>query len=256
MMGEERYPEPPMTLLRSRWFCTGLLCFLWTLPGAGQEVPTEVSADVAKRAIDDFRKLAKSKDARTRLAATDELSRFRHRNIAKLLAQQLEKDPDVTVRTASAVGLGRQMPADARRYLLAAFALKSVADEVPVACAVLEALRSAGGAPSFDDATRGFESRPREVQRELIRCMVLLRERRTVEFLADRLEAPEPGNVDDPTNPPADYWRQRLTDWRFWQQDLTATLQDLTGQSFAERKEVREWLKAGGTIRKRPGPDK
>lgn len=52
-------------------------------------------------------------------------------------------------------------------------------------------------------------------------------------FLAKQLKGPAPEWVDDPNNPPAEYWERRWKTWQLLRRDVTWSLQQITGQAFA-----------------------
>lgn len=52
-------------------------------------------------------------------------------------------------------------------------------------------------------------------------------------FLARQLKGPAPEWVDDPNNPPAEYWEKRWKVWQLLRRDVTWSLQQITGQAFA-----------------------
>jgi hypothetical protein len=53
-----------------------------------------------------------------------------------------------------------------------------------------------------------------------------------VRYLCTLLKAPAPEWVDDPNNPPAEYWEKRWKIWQLLRRDVTWTLQQVTGQAF------------------------
>lgn len=62
--------------------------------------------------------------------------------------------------------------------------------------------------------------------------LIKTRDKSIVRTLCESLSAPEPGNVDDPNNPPASYWAARWQAWSVVRRDLTWTLKEITGQVF------------------------
>ena len=59
---------------------------------------------------------------------------------------------------------------------------------------------------------------------------------------------PQPKNVDDPSNPPASYWKDKVTRWNYWFLTVTESLVHLTGREFDSSKETRRWLKSSAKI--------
>lgn len=62
--------------------------------------------------------------------------------------------------------------------------------------------------------------------------LIETKDRSIVRVLCESLSAPEPGNVNDPNNPPAAYWAGRWKAWQAVRRDITWTLKRITGQVF------------------------
>ena len=69
-------------------------------------------------------------------------------------------------------------------------------------------------------------------------------------LIARHLHAPAPGYVDDPNNPPADYWRARFETWQRYNRDVVWALKQITGQTWrpgypdedGEGEVARQWI--------------
>jgi hypothetical protein len=68
------------------------------------------------------------------------------------------------------------------------------------------------------------------------------KELEALDLLLENLDEPAPANVDDPSNPPAEYWEMRWKAWRSWRDDVKEALFAITGQRFNTSAEAREWL--------------
>ncbi len=238
----------PITLLFT-------LLVTWDV-GTSQSLPEAdlISEDVARGLAAEFGKLFSSKDERERLAAVDTLSRFRHPLLAKALIKALN-DASPLVAEGAAVRLGVQDKKDAGPALRSAWKAFKAKERNGLQVAVLGALRRLDALPSFKELTDPFDRSSPEVQREIVRAAAQVRDLNTVEWLANLLEEPAPENRDDPTNPPADYWKERVASWKYWVRDVHHALHELTGQDFEDKKHVREWRKKGGKIVKLPAPE-
>ena len=237
---------------RKMLLALSLVLSLPSLLAAQEKTPPNISDDVAKLAIKEFEGLYSDKDRRRRLAAVETVGRYRHPKIVRCLGKALLADPDGDVAAAAARALATQPEKEARKLLLGAHASKSVLDRGPVLAAVLAALTELGSPPPFNQLVSGFDGHPMEVQREVIRAVALVRTKKAVEFLAGIHDTPQPDDVDSPTNPPADYWKKRVTQWTYWHEDVLHSLVELTGEQFEDEKSVRVWLKKGGKVRPRP----
>ena len=72
------------------------------------------------------------------------------------------------------------------------------------------------------------------VMRACVRYFGLIKtkDKSIVRTLCEELSAPEPGNVDSPTNPPASYWAARWKAWNAIRRDVSWALKEITGQVF------------------------
>jgi len=217
------------------------------VPGFTQNTAARVSTDVAKAACKEFRSEFRTRDSKSRLAAVDRLAAYDHPLVAKCLGKALG-DPDESVRAFVATSLGRQRDAMAAGYLKRAARVRRNQTCGVTMVAVLEGMRAHGCCPPFQDLKGVFKKGTKEVQREIILSLRYARGRDTVKFLAPMVDLPQPANVDDPSNPPASYWKDRVERWSYWYGALTETLVHLTGVEFDESVAVKAWLRGGGEI--------
>jgi hypothetical protein len=214
--------------------------------GHAQKEALPVSEEVAKEAVANFKREYRSRDFKVRLAAVDQLTRLKHAKVASCLSQALI-DPHERVRAEAARRLGLQDPQRAIRPLRSALLARRNQKTPDVLIAVFEAYRQLESSPEIQDL-KSFDRWEKEIQREAIITLRYLRKVKTVEFLADYLDMPQPANVDSPTNPPASYWRGKVERWTYWIADLQETLHELTGETFEEEDQVREWRRRGGRV--------
>ncbi len=235
-----------MTVRPAVLLSISLLLSVPTDEGQAQKQALPVSDEVAKEAVANFQREYNSRDFKVRLAAVDQLTRLKHAKVVSCLSRALS-DPNERVRAEAARRLGLQDKAGATRYLRSALLSRRNAKTPEVLIAIFEAYRQLEASPSIQDL-KSFDRWEKEIQKEAIITLRYLRKVETVEFLADYLDMPQPANVDSPTNPPASYWRVKVERWTFWIADLQETLHELTGETFEEKDQVREWRRRGGRV--------
>jgi hypothetical protein len=216
--------------------------------GQLDQTPRVVSKEIAQEALKEFKTTYRSKDERIRLAAVDRLTTYQHALVAKGLADVLRRDSSSKVRAAAAVRLGLQEWDEVHKPLRIAWIQKANRKEPEILMAVTEAWRKLERSPPLKELTRDWDEHTKEVQRSVIRTTVFVRDTATVEWLAPLLDNPRPVDVDDPNNPPADHWKDKIIRWHFWVVDVQSALADLTDRDFESTKEVREWLSEGGKV--------
>lgn len=224
------------------------ISLLFALPpeGRAQKQALPVSDEVAKEAVANFKREYRSRDFKVRLAAVDQLTRLKHAKIVSCLSLALI-DPHKRVRAEAARRLGLQDAKTATRHLRSSLLARRNAKTPEVLVAIFEAYRLLESSPQIQDL-KSFDRWEKEIQLEAIITLRYLRKVKTVEFLAEYLDMPQPANVDSPTNPPGSYWRGKVERWTYWIADLQETLFELTGETFEEHDQVREWRRRGGRV--------
>ncbi len=217
------------------------------VPGFTQNTATRVSTDVAKAACKEFHSEFRTRNSKRRLAAVDRLAAYEHPLVARSLGKALG-DPNETVRAFAATSLGRQQAAAAVGYLKRAARVRRNQTCQVTMAALLGGMRAHRCCPPLKELRKLFRTGTKELQREVVLSLRYARGRDTVKFLAPMVDLPQPANVDDPSNPPASYWKDRVERWNYWYGALAETLVHLTGVEFDESAAVRAWLRGGGKI--------
>lgn len=222
-------------------------CILAAPLGAQVGNPKLVSKDVAKAAVKEFSSEYKSKDKKLRMAALDRLTPYRHELIARCLERAL-KDREPDVRAAAAARLGGQDAKPSLKALNKALGDKKNRGSPKVIVAIFESFRAHKKSPPLKTMKKLFSTGTKEVQREVVRTLRFCRNEDSIKFLAQLVDMPQPGNVDSPTNPPASYWKDKVSRWNFWFNDVSQSLVHLTGTEFDSSKDARDWLRSSAKI--------
>ena len=80
------------------------------------------------------------------------------------------------------------------------------------------------------------------LQLAILELVTLHKEAAAVPLLLRNLDEPAPADVDDPLNPPAEYWKERWAAWAAWRGKVKDALYVLTGQRFTTAAEAKAWL--------------
>jgi hypothetical protein len=117
-----------------------------------------------------------------------------------------------------------------------AFKDKKLRKERPLAFAALIRAYGILGHDRVEDEVMKELAQPqsKEVARACVRYLGQLptRDYENVLELCGLLEAPQPAAVDDPSNPPAEYWAAIWEQWNWTRRDVTWSLKQITGQVF------------------------
>jgi len=211
--------------------------------------PKPVSRSVAKAAQKEFASEYKSKDKKFRMAAVDRLAPYKHELIVKSLGRAM-KDREAEVRAFAASLLGGQDRKPALKLLANALGDKRNRKAPKVVVAVFGSYRAHRACPKFSLMKKLFNTGSKELQREVLRTLRYCRTKESVKFLADLMDVPAPagGNIDIGSNPPASYWKDKVTRWNFWFEDVSRSLVHLTGSEFDSTKEARGWLRSSAKL--------
>lgn len=213
----------------------------------------ELTDDEAKAAIAEFQKVAKAKAAplRERVTAIEQLATGRHRTFVTVLVEVTRREKTLSVRRVAAQALGNQPPKQARPAILKLLGDEGVKDELLVLGDLVTALDRAGYEARDWKVIDGLFERDYDADRvPLQRAMLALianhKEKQAVDLLLRNLGEPIPVNVDDPANPPAEYWEARWKAWQVWREDVKNALFEITRQRFSTPEEARIWIKKNG----------
>ncbi len=118
---------------------------------------------------------------------------------------------------------------------------------IDVACALLVALGKTGYVKAYKDAEKWFKKESAEGRKAAARYFGGVKAKEAFRLLAEELDEPRPGRIDDPKNPPASWWKER---WEEWDSNLPYVKKALSelvpGETFDTRKEAEEWARVEG----------
>jgi hypothetical protein len=183
-------------------------------------------------AIDDLRYKASKLDREAGKKEAAELGLRTRKEIAELVLERV-----VMVQSTAAYLLSN-FPENtkATRALVKAFKDKKVEDDTPkVHAAAILALGRMGYRKIERDVFKKFKQYGEpDVRRACVRYFGLIksRDKSIVRTLCEELAPPEPGNPDDPQNPPASFWAARWKAWSVTRREVTWALKEITGQVF------------------------
>jgi hypothetical protein len=237
-----------------------LLAALWSCqdperkPAPAQ--PVEASAirvtawddATAKAAIEQFTKAFKgSPNLAQRTAALEQLAPGSNSLLVKPLVRIVETDKAVTIQKR-AVELLANQPADiANAAIRRLLKQPRVAESPPVLAEVVRSMGRCGYSSaqwtSIEDLfEKSYEPARMPLQIAILELVAAHKEVAAVPLLLRNLDEPVPANVDDPLNPPAEYWKARWTAWSAWCARVKDALYAITGQRFTTVAEAKAWL--------------
>lgn len=212
--------------------------------------PVEIWDDkVAKAAIDEFTKAMKGTPSMNeRHKALDLFATGSHKLLLKPLAQVIETDKSVVIRKRAAELIANQPVADANAAILKLLDNPRVCAQLAVTAQLIRSLARCGYASAQWDKLENLFERDYAPERVQLQEAVLLlaeqhKERQALRLLLRNLDEPIPANVDDASNPPAEYWEARWKAWQAWRSKVKDALFAVTGQRFSTSQEAAEWLK-------------
>lgn len=193
---------------------------------------THDNPELAPLAIEALKYRASKLDKKAAKALGEELGTTSKKAVSALLAER-----EASVQEAAALVLANH-PEDKKaiRALEKAFKDKGIRGDKPKVVAAL--IRTFGrighGKVEKDVVGELRKKRSKEITRACVRYLGELptKDYRTVRMLCEMLNAPEPSNVDDASNPPASYWAAQWETWNWTRRDVTWALKEITGQVF------------------------
>jgi hypothetical protein len=223
-------------------------------PKAPEPPPIKVLTDAeARTQVAEWRKVRGNRNAnlQQRMEAIQALAQGSHRTLVAPLRDAVLHESAVTVRRLAAEGLAHQPQREARAALLVLLKDKKVTDNGPVTGSVITALSAAGYQPADWDMLeklfgRNYETEWVPMQKAILALAIKHKEKQAAQLLLDNLDEPAPVDVDDPSNPPAEYWKARWHAWASWKGDVAEGMFAITGQRFGSGKEARNWLRENG----------
>ncbi len=168
--------------------------------------------------------------------------------LIKPLAEVVAKDASVVIRKQAVTLLANQPADKANGVIRRLLADGDVTENPQVHAELIRALSRCGYEPKhWDelDLDRAFGAYGPErvpVHEAILDLVVAHEEKRALPLLLNNLDEPIPENVDDATNPPADYWKARWQSWAVWRGRVKDALFAVTGQRFSTADEAKAWL--------------
>ncbi|MFY9341410.1 MAG: HEAT repeat domain-containing protein [Planctomycetota bacterium] len=219
-------------------------------PAPAPAVPVVAWDDkTAKTAVDEFGKQTKGTPSMAeKNQALDGLAGGSHKLLVKPLAQFIETDKSVVLRRRAAELLANQPPADANGTIRRLLKNARVGSAPTVQGELVRGLARCG----YDKAQwnevgdlfeREYHPERVPVQEAVLDLVIAHKEAQALPLLLRNLDEPVPENVDDASNPPAEYWEARWKSWSAWRGKVKDALFAVTGQRFSTAAEAKAWLK-------------
>ena len=139
--------------------------------------------------------------------------------------------------------------ADTKKTGKALYAALKKEKRTNVVCALIVGLGILGRDDKFTkkECIKYFKRDTTESHKAAARYIGYIKDRESFRMLAERLDEPAPKRPDDPTNPPASYWRER---WHEWETNVPhvrwAMSQLVPGETFESTREAKEWARTEG----------
>ncbi len=213
------------------------------------QAPVEVWSDAkAKAAVTELQKQLKGNASLAqRTRALDAVATGSHKLLVKPLAQLVETDKALLVRQRAATLLGNQPAGDTTATILKLIQNERVKSYPAVQAELVRALARCGYTSKHWDQIdklfeRDYEADRVPLQEAILELVAQHKERRALQLLLRNLDEPAPANVDDPSNPPAEYWEARWKAWAKWRTRVKDALFAITGQRFTTAAEAKAWL--------------
>jgi hypothetical protein len=218
---------------------------MFTKP-AKDPVVEEVSDEEAEELLDALDRAVDEKEEPAILEALKPLVTARHEDFVKPL-DKLTKNRSPDIRRAATEALGSQGPGKKVGLILYKVLMnRHNRKEHAVIAAAISSLRRVGfdKKPVYDECESHFRKRnSMDVMRESARYFGDLKKTEAFGMLIEWVEQPQPGNVNDPNNPPAAYWQRMHEIWMEIRLTVMASLKAMTGKEFQLVKEWREWAR-------------
>jgi len=205
----------------------------------------EVDKDEAKKLLDVLTKAVKTKDVKKIMAAVEPMVTKSNERFFKDLAK-LAKDRRMNVRVISLRALGSQKEPVKKisSTLFAILRAKPFKHSAPTLAMAIDSLRrqKVKKKQIADEIESHFKKAQQpETMKACVRYfgdMVMLDK---VKMLIPWVEAPQPANVNSPTNPPASYWRRLNEIWSEIKETVWYSLETMTGKDFKTRRDWEKW---------------
>ncbi|MFI5403755.1 MAG: HEAT repeat domain-containing protein [Planctomycetota bacterium] len=212
-------------------------------PGSGIDDPAVARQEIAR--FDKEMRAAPSpaKEAELLLA----LGGWDHPDVLKAVTKYLrDKERDVAVAAAIAIARQSRSKEAAGKILLGTLRSEKRTD---VVCAAIVGMGRLGfdNKGAVNEVMKFFQRDTKETHKAATRYLGYIKYKPAFRQLAEKLEEPVSKNPNDPTNPPASYWKER---WEEWSSNVPYTRWALSqlveGESFEQVQEAKQWAESEG----------
>ena len=210
--------------------------------------PVEDSA-VARQRLARFHKAWKEakKEPEACIEALKKVGEWDHPAIFKAVVKHISHK-DHTVAVAAIQASARQSKSFKKVASKFMRALKKE-KRTNLVCGLLVGLGKIGYAKrdAIDVARKNFKRDTGERHKAATRYFGYIKYKPAFRWLAEKLDAPQPGSVNSRTNPPASYWKAR---WHEWESNVAFTRwaisQLIEGETFDTKDEAKQWAESEG----------
>ncbi|MHC4224925.1 MAG: hypothetical protein ACYSX0_07545 [Planctomycetota bacterium] len=214
-------------------------------PGTKVEDPAVARKEVVLFQAE-MRKTSK-KNVRKRVELMERLGQWDHPMVLREAKKHL-KDKSYKVAVAAVVACARQ---SSDREATAAGFLAQLKKEkrTNVICALLVGMGRLEytSKKAYKVAADWYGKKNMEALKASARYFGYIQSKRSFRLLAEKLDYPRPEKVDDPENPPAEWWEERYKEWESYVPQIRWALGRIVpGETFETTKEAKDWAKAEG----------
>jgi len=209
-------------------------------PGTKIEDPA-----VARKTVEQVLKEVKAqKEEDLQGKALEKLGDWDHPEVLKA-AQRFLGDRNRFLAIGGAIVCARQ--SDRAKAGTALYAALKSEKRTDVASVLLVALGKSGFPKAVKEAESWFRKDTKEPRKAAARYFGYIKWKPAFRLLAEELDEPRPGNVNDPNNPPESYWKERWMDWNAALPHVRWALSQLVdGETFDQKKEAENWARTEG----------
>ncbi|MHC4471792.1 MAG: HEAT repeat domain-containing protein [Planctomycetota bacterium] len=209
---------------------------------------TEVDKDKAKELLDKLDKAKRSKETNKIVKALEPFVAHSSEKFVKPL-EKLLKHKEAAVRVMAVRALGSQGPAKKIGPVLYSVVLDKAKRNRKSPAVIGQAISSLrrlrfDKKPVVDEIMGQFRKNVHaSIMKECARYFGDLRRKDTVTMLVYWVEAPEPGDIHNPNNPPSAYWERLWNIWDEIRDSVLEALRKITGKEFTTTKGWQSWLR-------------
>ena len=208
---------------------------------------------LSRRAKSSRKKKGKPATFIARLELVEGLAKVQHESLVPILRKVMTGDPSNAVRIKAAESLLAQPKKPAVKLAAKLIEERDFMTSGSMAAPLIKLL-SHHGAPkkTWKFLRRRFLELGTRGQQALLEHIGKSKDWDALELLLAHIDEPRPINVDDPSNPPASYWKKRWEAWRDFKPQLLTALEQLVGKRVESAKAARDYIRSqGGAVKLR-----